>query len=480
MAFNGTLANSNITAGYMDLATAWKMEGEFMYSATPMSRQYNNPEGVTYFKRAVVRSTWFTQIPVALRTSNGVPAFGQEFSVTIARLGDYVTSAWLRVVFPAVTLLAGNQFGADGRLRWCRKIMHNLLDDCNITFNEQQVARLDNYILDMLSQFMTPAGKQDGYDAMIGDVVSMTGSHGATTPLGATIASRVCNLPLPFFFSRDSGIALPTSSLLFNDVKLNFKFRDWSQLLILDNSGAAGAGTVARAVPVVGTDITSAPVLQGVNVWSNVVLVSNYERSRMATGYRDIIIDQVQSSHKMVFAPISAPNPVYEPKFIFAVKALFFAVQNTTFANEWSNYATNSPYNSGNTVDFTPQSTAAPVDNITLNYESTTRLSEMGWDYFSYINPYNCAKVIPREIGYGLYSYALDLGRIDPNGSTNFSKIQGIAVQPKPSTQAIAAAGGAGAAGTGYDFQQTYQWINLAWNYTVIRIGDGQLTFPFV
>ena len=39
-------------------------------------------------------------------------------------------------------------------------------------------------------------------------------------------------LPLPFFFSRDSGLALPTASLPYNEMRVNFKFRDWNQLTI--------------------------------------------------------------------------------------------------------------------------------------------------------------------------------------------------------------------------------------------------------
>lgn len=479
---NGVLANSNVTAGYMDLATAWKMEAEYLYAATPISKQYNHPCGMTYFVRDIKRATWFTHIPVALRTSSGLPAFGQEFSVTISRLGEYLLKTWLSVTFPAVTLLSTNQYGTNGRLRWCRKLMHNLIEDCNITFNEQQVARFDNYILDFLTQFSVCAGKQDGYDTMIGDTIDMTGSHGPTTSLTATIPSKTLLLDLPFFFSADSGIALPMAALMFNEVKINFKFRDWSQLLILDNSGSAGAGTIARAVPVVGAsaDIATAPVLSGTTVWSDYALVSDFERSRMAEVTRDIVIELFQEASRMPYQPVTAPNPIFEPKFTFSVRALYFGVRNKTFANEWSNYSTASPYNSGANITFVTANADAPIADITLNYENTTRLSTMTWSYFSQINPYYCADVMPREIGYGLYSYALKLSSLDPNGSTNFSKLGNVQIQPRPSTSAITGANGAGAATSGQDFAQIYEWINLARSYTVIRIGEGQLTFPYV
>jgi Major capsid protein N-terminus/Large eukaryotic DNA virus major capsid protein len=479
MTFNGKLNNSNITAGYMDLATAWKMEGEYLYAATPISSQYNHPCGISYFVREIKRATWFTQIPVALRTGNGIAAFGQEFSSNVVRVGEYLLNTYLAVELPEVTLLASNQFGVNGRLRWCRKIMHNLIEDCDISFNEQKVARIDNYILDMITQF-TNANKQDGYDEMIGDTIDLTGSHGPTTPLSATIPSKKLILNLPFFYFLDSGFALPTAALLFNEIKINYKLRDWDKLLILDNSGVTGAGTVARAVPLVNIDIYTAPVLKNVSTWAHYALVSDFERQNMAQTSRDMIIEQYQTAARMPFLPITNPSVIYEPKFTFSVKALYFAIRNKTFANEWSNYTTSSPYNSGSSINFLPPGITAPISTLSLNYESTTRLSEMDWNYFSLVNPYYCCPTMGREIGYGIYSYALKMDRLDPNGSTNFSKIGNVQIAPTPSTIAITGAGGAGAAGSGMDFAQIYEWNNIACSYTVIRISDGQLTFPFV
>lgn len=480
MSYNGVLNSANVTAGYMDIATAWKMESEYLYGLTKMSNQYNHPCAMTYFVRELKRATWFTQIPVTLRSGEGLAAFGGTFSSTFAKAGDYILNTFLRVTLPAVTLLPGNQYGVNGRLRWCRKIMHNLIEDCNLVINDQRVARLDSFILDFVTQFSIKAGKQDGYSNMIGDTEDLTGSHGPTTALSATIPQKTLNLPLPFFYSLDSGLALPIAALSFNEVKLSYKLRDWSQLLILDNSGAAGAGTIARTVPLVGTDIAIAPVLKSISTWATYVLVSEAERARMAETTRDIIGEIHQEASQMPFNPIVNPTPVYEPKFTFAVRALYFAVRNKTFANEWSNYTTASPYNNGTSITYKPSGVAAPIDTITLNYDSTTRFSEIGWDYFSQVVPFFCTDVMPQEIGYGLYSYSLNLASRDPNGSTNFSRLNAVQVQPLPTAEAIAAANGTGLAGSGADFPQVFEFRSVANTYQAFRIANGQLSFPFV
>ena len=38
-------------------------------------------------------------------------------------------------------------------------------------------------------------------------------------------------LPLPFFFSRDSGVSLPTAALPYNEIKMEFTFRNAADLL---------------------------------------------------------------------------------------------------------------------------------------------------------------------------------------------------------------------------------------------------------
>lgn len=479
MTYNGTLTNSNITAGFMDLATAWKLEGEYLYGLTPVSKEFGNPCAKTFFTKIHKRSTWFTQVPVSFRTN--IPGgFGGEFSVTVNRLGEYLINTWLRVIVPEVKLLPGNAFGVNGRLRWCRKFMHNLIEDCTITFNEQQVSRLDNHILDFMTAYNMVNDKKFNYDKMIGDTEDLVGSHGPTTPLGDTIKETELNLPLPFFFTQDTGLALPTAALLFNEVKINFKFRDWDELLILDNAGAAGAGTVARAVPRAGIDILAAPVLKQLNVWGTYALTSDHERQVMSSLRRDMVIDNYQTAAKMPFNPSTQPNPIYEPKFTMAVKALYFGARNVTFENERSNYSTASPYNDGNVVSFTPSGSNNVIKDLTLNYESTTRLANMPWSYFSQIVPFYTAPTTPYEPGYGLYSYALNLESQDPSGSTNFGKIGNVQVSPTASAAALIASAGTGPAASGTDFPQKWDWHLVARSHIVIRIDQGQLMFPYI
>ena len=112
-----SIQSSNITSGFIDLATYDELE-KYMYGCG---------DAVAYFVRTTCKSTWFTQVPVVLSNASGQAKFGQNWSVSISRAGDYLLQTWLRVGLNQVNA------GTTNRLRWTRNLMHNLIKECAIT-----------------------------------------------------------------------------------------------------------------------------------------------------------------------------------------------------------------------------------------------------------------------------------------------------------------------------------------------------------
>lgn len=480
MTYNGSLTTTNLAAANADLSTAWKIEADYLYGGTPL-----NPTArvgaITYFVKRLQLASWFTFLPINMKQKTGTPGFGNMFSFELPKATDYLTDVWLTFTLPAVTLLPGNQFGADGRLRWTRKIGHNIIEDCEMLASDQQVTRLDNYILDLNYQFMIEAQRKPAYEDMIGDDNVLTGPHAASTTLGATIPSREIILPLPFFFTVDPGMALPTGGLQFNDISFGFKFRNWNQLLILDNVGAGTPGVDKRVVPLVPSDIAVIPAISNVQLWGNFVMTNPLEQKAVTCTNRDILIQQWQRFPPSAYLPNSGSSQIFEPKFTFAVTGIMMAIRNRTFANEWSNYSTASPVNlGGNDVNFEPSGAADPVVSLSLVYETTNRFSNMPWSYFSKVTPWYNAKATPAEIGYGLLSYSLKFGSIDPMGSTNFSRISGVQIALNPSVAAQTAAAGTGAPGSGADVIQAFENVLISRSFYPIRISGGQIIYVFL
>ena len=501
-----SICTSNVTSGFIDLATFDELE-KYMYGG---------PDATAYFVRETRKATWFTQVPVVLSRASGTPAFDTEWSVSISRAGDYLLSTWLRLTTPKITLVYNSDSGSTTPtpnapataygVRWTRNFMHSIIREACITFNDLVAARFDCYHLDFWSAFTVPASKRNAYNNMIGNFPEMTDPQIQAinqTTTGATIKPATLNLPLPFFYARDSGVALPTAALPYNDMRLNFSFRKWDELLIVDTFTRTGTtGTVytylSSACATEGTaqgQITVTPALKDVQVWANYAIVSNDERKRMACAPRDILIEQVQTAPKQSFIPSAMPR--YDIRFSHAIKVLFFSARNYTYPCSWSNYTAGQPLldclvanNPGNTnpvnqlvctIDYSSASMVDPILTTSLIYENTNRLSQMGSDYFSLVNPWYSAPAIPLETGYHLYSYSLDFISLDPMGSTNYGKLTNVSIVPESSQEAKNYAVSPTLMAYNLDgvfTPQKWEFIVTAVNNNIVRISGGALGFP--
>jgi len=249
---------------------------------------------------------------------------------------------------------------------------------------------------------------------------------------------------------------------------------------------------VVSRVPVVADFGSAFPEITSVQVWGNYALVSNDERKRMACAPRDILIEQVQTAPIQSYNPFQNPNQSYDIRFSHAIKVLFFAVQNVTVPSSWSNYTTRETVAVSKNVaedslvieSFFPGSD--PIGETSLIYENTQRLAQMGSDYFSLVQPYYAAPVIPVQCGYHSYSYSLDFMCLDPLGSTNYGKLTNVSIIPSASVEArfvaepknlIAAAVG-GDEVPAFQRAQIFRFIVTAVNNNIIRISGGALGFP--
>ena len=441
--------SSTMTAGFIDIATYDELE-KYMYGGS---------DATAYFVCNHKTATWFTIVPTQLNTSMGQSnSFNSDWAASISRAGDYLKTVWLRAIVSKVQF---NQSSQQLLGRWTHNLGHNLIKECSITFNDLVAARFDSYYLDFWAAFTVPASKQVGYNNMIGNVPELT--HGAQN-----LPSYTLNVPLPFFFTRDTGVALPTAALPYNEMRINLQVRDWTELLVV-YPNATSPGRPATASDLVGG---VAPTLSNTYVWAEYAIVSNDERKRMGCAPRDILIEQVQTAPRTTFKFGEQQASSTDIRFSHAVKALFFSVRNTSVASEWSNYTIGNVGTAGQ-----PLKNSDPLSNATLLYENTQRLAGLPADYYSLVEPWYKAPTIPAATGYHMYSYSLNVYDINPLGSTNFGKLTNVTLDLSSQGKTLPADSGKVTA-DGRTINYTYQTIICALNHNIIRISGGALGFP--
>ena len=470
--------SSNPTTGFIDLATYDQLEKAL----------YGVENVVTYFVRETVRSTWFTQVPVKLNLDTASPSYGNTFNATVSRAGDYLLNAWLRVTLDATIATAVS----NSTLAWTPNFMHNLVQKCKLTFNDMTAAEFYSEHLDFWTAFMIPASKRAGYNRMIGNFAGYEINNGTHGPFGGSyVGAGNLNqdvdlyLPLPFFFSRDSGVSLPTAALPYNEIKMEFTLRN-SVDLIYQVTDAAAEGVFA-APPA----LTSGGTLSNVQVWANYALVSNNERKKMGCAPRDIVIEQSQmvggSNGGKAFDTASTTTTTQvDLRLAHAVKALFFGAKRTPdngggFRSCYDAIAPKAAENSTLRLAnqaipniLFPATSGDPIGTAKLMYENTTRM-ELDSSYYNLIQGYNHGVNTPSAIpiiedpsswnGMHMYSYALDVANVDPCGSTNYGKLTNVSLVFTPSSLANSDPG-------------EYQLYVTAVNHNVVRISGGALGFP--
>ena len=238
---------------------------------------------------------------------------------------------------------------------WTPNLMHNMIKSAAFTANDIVIGKFDNYFMDFWAAFTVPQSKAAGYNFMIGNQTCLT------TPQVFLPATEL-NVPLPFYYSRDSGLALPTAALPYNDLRIELCLRDISELLVIfQSTGVLGEATsnieckTLQSFNSANCDIfinkmnhaSVSKYLSICQVWANYGVVSNNERQKMGCAPRDMLIERPftypgYGATGMEYQPdvLNCGNVTYDLRFSHAVKALFFAVRNVSCPSLWSHYGT--------------------------------------------------------------------------------------------------------------------------------------------
>ena len=263
--------------------------------------------------------------------------------------------------------------------------------------------------------------------------------------------TSVTYLPIPFWFSKNYGLALPMISLQYHEVKCNIQFKNAfngiANLTGLSSINGYSNDTFSLSMSKNGniTNITlDIPLNININdsrLFGDYIFLDTDERRLFAGLKQEYLIEQTQYSNKLA---LNTGININELHFNHPVKELVWFYQlasNEETFNYWDN--------SGNDI----------MKSCKIEYNGIERFKTKNNHYFRLLQPYyhhtggNLQDISGELGGFYTYSFGLYPEQYQPTGSCNFSRINNAILYS--------------------NVTQTCNMSVYATNYNVLRVMNG-------
>ena len=332
-----------------------------------------NPQ-ITFFKVVYRRHTNFSMEAIE-QTLSGQNNIGGTVTSTISRNGDLIHNMYVNAKF---SQFGDEESGNPGT---------TLLKMVQLEIGGQRIDRYYNDWLETWTELtqVNPGGliASAPYDNTGSTLYQkMSGSGGVIGRAGGNTDQTDLMIPLPFWFCRNVGLALPLIALQYHEVKID---------ITLNETGGFGGSTHVRLVD------------GGISLWVDYIYLDTDERRRFAQVSHEYLIEQVQRIS-------STDSSQIELNFNHPVKELI-----------WIGKPDSSEYG-----DATPVTISGDTVQYNLKLNGHDRFERRKTSYFT-----RC-QVWKHHTGFGgtikrdsiaVYSFALKPEEHQPSGTCNFSRI---------------------------------------------------------
>ena len=369
-----------------------------------------NPQ-ITFFKVVYRRHTNFSIECIKQDFVGRIGTRESEVTSTIGRNGDLIIGMHLEI-----SLTGGVESGATTYINWTNNTGHAYIKSCEIEIGGTVIDRQTGHWLDIWNELSDHhnneylmLNKHEAKNAYL--------KSGSNTKLN----DLKCYVPLKFWFCRSRGLAIPLISLQYQEVKLNFAFRDIKGLINCD-----------------GTSNVSVTTPPSVDLWADYVYLGTDERRRFSQSAHEYLIEQVQHTSEAFKSKIRLRfnHPVKE--IIWVAHSSQSVKEDITRTNIDATlnkqginglYKNNDYFNymSSNNSDvffeyIGGQKSQEHFTEMHITLNGQRRFDPKNASYFRTIQPASVGHKVPSKHIY-LYSFCLNPEEHQPSGTCNFSRI---------------------------------------------------------
>jgi hypothetical protein len=390
----------------------------------------------------------------------GVPNFGSQPKINIDRVGDLVYFMYILAEIPGIglpyvvsasqTIILGNPGTPAQGLEpyWTQDVGQALIEKTSVYIGGQCIDEIHSEFLYIWEELSGQPGKH---------LKEMTGNFYSAVALQmASKQPRNLYIPLPFWFTLNSGNALPLVSLQFHSFQVQIAIRQYQKLLKLPYATMQAPYNYTLSDiekrplfnPVYTYDVQPASALSKLtssDLLAKVIVCYVYldqrERSQFADGQFETLINQHQFQETSVNQTVSATNaygssdmwntleltfnhPVFELYWVarLGIHEDFLTADIPEY-NEWFNFK--GPLDTVNLLHIDPFKEAQ------LKLNNSNRWPQIECRYFRLVEPWQYhTNIVNHNMIYS-YSFSLQPEDVQPAGSCNFSRIDNACIQFK-------------------------------------------------
>ena len=121
------------------------------------------------------------------------------------------------------------------KFAWVKKLGHAIINNIELEIGGSRIDKHYGDWFNIWAELTLPVGQDRGYAQMIGDVPALTTLQGPSPiPAAGGLIKRqfILFVPLYFFFNRNNGLALPLIALQYHEVRMNFEFTVFPQVIV--------------------------------------------------------------------------------------------------------------------------------------------------------------------------------------------------------------------------------------------------------
>ena len=189
-----------------------------------------NPQ-ITFFK-SLFKSYSNFYITKIEQQINGTPNFGNTINSILSKSGDLLKNIYLDITLPDL-----NKPTSSSWYGYTNNIGCNIIDNISFKINDQIIDKLYGESIDIYNNI-------NGIDD--NDLLLQYNSDYSIRNIGTSIPleKRHCYIRLPFWFSKNTGSALPLIALNNSDISIDIEFRNLNQVVKTDNYYKLGDITI--------------------------------------------------------------------------------------------------------------------------------------------------------------------------------------------------------------------------------------------